>query len=65
MSPTPTDIDGVRTLPQLLAFRAAATPNAEAYRAFDSDAQAWTSLTWAATAQRVAEWARALAALQL
>jgi len=65
MSPTPTDIDGVRTLPQLLAFRAAATPNAEAYRAFDPDAQAWTSLTWAATAQRVAEWARALAALQL
>ncbi|MFY3385907.1 AMP-dependent synthetase/ligase [Paracidovorax sp. MALMAid1276] len=65
MSPTPPDIASVRTLPQLLAFRAAATPHAEAYRAFDPATQAWQSLSWAATAQRVAGWTRALAAQQL
>ena len=65
MSPIPTDIVSVHTLPQLLAYRAARTPTAEAYRAFDPTSQAWTSLTWAKTAQRVATWAQALAAMQL
>lgn len=59
------DISSVQTLPQLLAFRAARTPDGEAYRAFDPSTQSWASLTWAQTAQRVAAWAQALAALQL
>ena len=53
MSPIPTDIASVHTLPQLLAYRAARTPNAEAYRAFDATSQAWTSLTWTETTHRV------------
>ncbi|MES2926088.1 MAG: long-chain fatty acid--CoA ligase [Pseudomonadota bacterium] len=65
MTPSPADIASVCTLPQLLAYRAARTPNSEAYRAFDTSSQAWTSLTWAETAQRVGTWAQALAAMQL
>lgn len=65
MTPSPADIASVCTLPQLLAYRAARTPNSEAYRAFDTTSQAWTSLTWAETAQRVGTWAQALAAMQL
>lgn len=65
MTPSPADIASVQTLPQLLAYRAARTPNSEAYRAFDTTSQAWTSLTWAETAQRVGTWAQALAAMQL
>ncbi len=65
MTSTPADISSVQTLPQLLAYRAARTPQAEAYRAFDSSRQAWASLTWAQTAERVNTWAQALAAMQL
>ena len=65
MTSTPADIASVQTLPQLLAYRAARTPLAEAYRAFDSSRQAWASLTWAQTAERVNTWAQALAAMQL
>lgn len=63
--PLPADIASVYTLPQLLAYRAARTPNSEAYRAFDTTSQSWTSLTWAEAAQRVGTWAQALAAMQL
>lgn len=59
------DLHSVQTLPQLLAYRAASTPDAEAYRAFDTATDAWTSLTWAQTAQRVHEWSQAMAAMQL
>ena len=59
------DLHSVQTLPQLLAYRAANTPDAEAYRAFDASTQTWTSLTWAQTAQRVDEWSRAMVAMQL
>ncbi|PVY93293.1 long-chain acyl-CoA synthetase [Acidovorax sp. 99] len=65
MTSTPADIASVQTLPQLLAYRAARTPHAEAYRAFDPPRQAWASLTWAQTAERVSTWAQALAAMQL
>ena len=65
MTSTPADIASVQTLPQLLAYRAARTPQAEAYRAFDSSRQAWANLTWAQTAERVNTWAQALAAMQL
>ena len=59
------DLASVQTLPQLLAYRVARTPDAEAYRAFDPPTQAWIGLTWAQTAQRVAQWLQAMAALQL
>ncbi|WP_298213495.1 long-chain fatty acid--CoA ligase [Acidovorax sp.] len=62
---SPTSIASVHTLPQLLAYRVASTPDAEAYRAFDPAADAWVSLTWAQTAERVGTWAQALAAMQL
>jgi long-chain acyl-CoA synthetase len=65
MTSTPADIASVQTLPQLLAYRAASTPDAEAYRAFDSSRQTWASLTWAQTAERVSTWTHALAAMQL
>ncbi len=65
MTPSSLDIASVHTLPQLLAYRAARTPAAEAYRAFDPTSQVWASLTWAETAQRVGTWAQALAAMQL
>ena len=65
MSPIPSDIASVQTLPQLLAYRAARTPNAEAYRAFDPTTQSWMSLTWEQAAGRIATWTQALVALQL
>ena len=65
MIPSPPDIASVYTLPQLLAYRAARTPASEAYRAFDPHTNAWVSLTWADTAQRVSTWAKALTAMQL
>ena len=58
-------IKTVQTLPQLLAYRTAHTPGAEAFRAFDTTSSTWTSLTWAQTQERVNLWAQALAALQL
>ena len=64
-STPPPDIASVQTLPQLLAYRAARTPYAEAYRAFDAASQSWSSLTWAQTAARVHTWAQSLAAMQL
>ncbi|WP_395454696.1 AMP-dependent synthetase/ligase [Acidovorax delafieldii] len=61
----PTRISDVQTLPQLLAYRVGQTPQAEAYRAYETDRKAWQSLTWAQTAERVNTWAQALAAMQL
>ena len=65
MTFAPTDLANVHTLPQLLAYRAASTPSAEAYRAYDNATQAWSSLTWAEARERVGLWARALAAMRL
>jgi long-chain acyl-CoA synthetase len=56
---------GVRTLPQLFAWRVAATPRAAAYRQFDAGSGAWASIGWAECGQRVGRWRRALAALGL
>ncbi|WP_422842742.1 AMP-dependent synthetase/ligase [Acidovorax sp. M2(2025)] len=64
-SAAPHSIASVQTLPQLLAFRAASTPDGAAYQAFDPATQTWTQLTWAQARQRVDTWAQALAALQL
>ena len=65
MTSPASEISSVQTLPQLLAFRVARTPDGEAYRAFDPSTQGWASLSWAQAAQRVNTWAQALAALQL
>ena len=59
------DLASVQTLPQLLAYRVARTPHAEAYRACAPASARWISLTWADTAERVAHWAQALSAMQL
>ena len=55
----------VQTLPELLAMRVRCTPSAEAYREFDEGTNAWKSLSWAETAERVALWSRALCASNL
>ncbi len=55
----------VDTLPQLLALRAATSPQREAFREFDAASGRWLSLSWAATQERVKQWQRALAASQL
>ena len=65
MTSPPLNLHSVQTLPQLLAYRAASTPDAEAYRAFDAALQTWASLTWAQTTQRVDEWSQAMVAMQL
>ena len=63
-TPSP-DLASVQTLPQLLAWRSARTPDGEAYRAFDADSQSWVHLTWAQARERVGRWSRALAQLAL
>ena len=59
------DFARVETLPQLLAYRVAHTPDAQAYRAFDPNTHDWVHLTWKQAAQRVAQWAQAMVATQL
>lgn len=65
MTSPSTDLANVQTLPQLLAWRSARTPDAEAYRAFDPVDQRWVRLTWAQAHERVALWSRALDRLAL
>ncbi len=65
MTAPSSDLASVQTLPQLLAWRCARTPDGEAYRAFDPDSRSWVHLTWAQTRERVAHWSRALARLAL
>ncbi|SFC77684.1 long-chain acyl-CoA synthetase [Polaromonas sp. OV174] len=55
----------VRTLPELLAFRLAQSPQAEAYREFDTASGLWRSTNWAQASERIAHWAQALAAMRL
>ena len=59
------DLASVETLPQLLAYRVARTPEAQAYRAFDPTTHDWVHLPWKQAAQRVAQWAQAMVATQL
>ncbi|WP_440112209.1 AMP-dependent synthetase/ligase [Acidovorax sp. BL-A-41-H1] len=65
MTPFPTDLASVQTLPQLLAYRVASTPDSAAYRAYDPASASWVTLTWAESAQRVNRWAHALSAMRL
>jgi long-chain acyl-CoA synthetase len=65
MTTSLTDLRHVRTLPQLLAFRAGQSPDGEAYRQFDAARGQWASLNWAQARERIARWSRAIAASQL
>lgn len=65
MSRVPENLAAVDTLAGLLTWRVACSPNAPAYRQFDVERQTWDTLTWAQTAQRVAAWSAALAAMDL
>ena len=65
MTPIARDIASVQTLPQLLAYRAAATPDGEAYRAFNPATHAWESWSWQHTSLQVQRWAAAIGAMQL
>ena len=58
-------LSDVRTLPELLAFRVAQSPQGEAYREFDASAGQWVSTSWAGFSERVTQWRQALAAMQL
>jgi long-chain acyl-CoA synthetase len=57
-----TPIDQIQTLPELLAWRAAQSPDNEAYREFDAGTQQWRSLNWGQTLAEVQKWQSALAA---
>lgn len=59
------NFSAIRTLPELLAYRVAQTPQGEAYREFDSLTRQWKSTTWAGIGERVTQWGLALAAMQL
>ena len=58
-------LSDVRTLPELLAFRVAQSPQGEAYREFDARAGQWVSTRWAGFSERITQWRQALAAMQL
>ena len=58
-------LSAVRTLPELLAFRVAQSPQGEAYREFNAGTGQWLSTDWAALDARVTHWRSALAALRL
>ena len=55
----------VRTLPELLAFRLAQSPEGAAYRTFDEATGQWKTTRWAEAGKRIAQWAKALAVMQL
>ena len=63
--PSRADLASVRTLAELLQWRVEQTPRTEAYRHFDGGRGAWASVSWQAFGERVARFARALAALGL
>eukprot|EP01030_Chromulinospumella_sphaerica_P018681 gene18681-18551_t len=65
MTPSPRDIASVKTLPQLLAYRVASTPEGEAYRAFNPATHAWESWSWQHTGLQVQRWSAAIGAMQL
>ena len=65
MSHVLSDLQALQTLPDLLAWRARLTPKGTAYRHFDTVSQAWVTLDWAQTAQRVNLWSAALQAMDL
>ncbi len=65
MTAVATQVSTVRTLPELLAFRVAQSPQGEAYREFNAKTGQWVSTRWAAFSERVTQWRQALAAMRL
>ena len=59
------DLQSIETLPALFQYRCNATPAREAYRWFDAPSNQWQSFTWGTMQQQVAQWAQAIAQLQL
>ena len=57
------DLASVRTLAELLQWRVKQTPQGEAYRQFDDARGVWAGISWLSFGERVARFARALAAL--
>lgn len=48
------------TIPELLSARVRATPNAEAYRQYDSERGVWVSYSWGEIEERIGRWRDAL-----
>src|SRR4051812_42749164 len=63
--PPPADLAPLSTPAELLQWGIAPTPQGEAYRQYDAARAAWASVSWRAFGERVARFARALAALGL
>lgn len=59
---TVSDLGRVHTLADLLAWRAAATPEHEAYRQHDAGTGRWVSWNWGDTLRQVTRWRAALLA---
>src|SRR6185437_5490202 len=55
----------ISTLGQLFALRVQASPDAEAYRQFESGPNQWVGYSWKQIGERVAHWGRALDSMQL
>ena len=65
MTKIPMLLSAVRTLPELLAFRLAQSPDGAAYRTFDEATGQWQTTRWSEAGKRITQWSRALAAMQL
>ncbi|MDE2077001.1 MAG: long-chain fatty acid--CoA ligase [Burkholderiales bacterium] len=58
-------LSDVQTLAELLVWRAATTPDGQAYRQFDAATRQWQTWTWREAAEAVTRWARPLVAMGL
>ncbi|HXA47877.1 MAG TPA: long-chain fatty acid--CoA ligase, partial [Burkholderiaceae bacterium] len=58
-------LSSVDTLAKLLAMRAAQTPDGEAYRQFETNANQWVSYSWNKISTLVNAWCQSIATLQL
>ena len=54
------ELDRVQTLPELLTWRAARSPQGEAYREYEAGSRLWRSLNWADVLLHVQQWQGAL-----
>ena len=61
----PASLRDVQTLPELFAWRVAASPRGTAYRWFDGATAQWLSLSWQEIGVQVSRWRRALLAHRL